>query len=258
VDISGDLAVVSAPFNRQSTSTNDRFGSVYVYDLQTGSELYRLIDDEADSTYIPLALSGTTLVKEKHLYSDRGGIEVFDAPSGQLLWTYGYSQTGSRFDVTNVDIDGNLIAVGLGHGISNIPTVVLLDRTNGTFVSSVDTSIVNLNDSYKREIDLSGNKLIVGSWGAYDPLVGQMVGETTIFDIYSNEKIVSLKSGHVQTNGNFGYALAIEGSRVVVTAPGEDGGQGNVYTFLIPEPSSLVLIAIAFLAINARSSSNRD
>ena len=248
VDISGDLAVVSTPYNR---STGGQFGSLSVFNIQTGRELYQLDGEEGDLFYgISVALEGDTLVKGEPASFDRSRIQVFDAFTGQMRWSYGYPEGGTRFDPKDIEIDGDLIAVGLGSSTYDMPEVVVLDRVTGTLLNRIDTRIDRENDVYKRDIDLSDGRLVVGSWGTYNPnLDSYFVGGATVFDALTDELIASLRTPHPEAHGDFGYAVAIEGGHVLIGAPGEDSNQGIVYSYAIPEPAPILLAAFGVLTI---------
>lgn len=254
VDISGDLAVVSTPFNRSTEShVGSQFGSLFTYNIQTGETLYQLDGEVGDDFYgMSVALEGDTLVRGEPASFGQSRIHVFDAFTGQMRWSYGYPEGGARFDPKDVEIDGDLIAVGLGSGLYDMPEVVVLDRVAGTLINHIDTRLGSEGDGYKRDVDLSGNRVVVGSWGTSHPGIdGPFVGEATVFDAFTDAVIANWRSPHPESFGEFGYAVGIEGDHVLVAAPGEDSNQGIVYSYVIPEPATIWLSVFSLFAIKA-------
>lgn len=250
VAISDGLAVLGTP----TFEIDGRdYGATFVYDARSGSLLYRL---NGPTSFFKrnfgsrVAIDENTLAVVSPGELTRNEISVFDAQTGQFRWSYGYSSQVDQFLPNDIAIDGDLIALGARMSGDDIAEVIVLDRSSGELINRIDTRVENENDDYKREIDISGDRLAVGSWGTFEEGIGYYVGSVSLFDINSGDYLGGIPNPTPNVEDIFGYSISLDGDRLIVGAPGENEGLGLVYSFhLVPEPSTFsCLLSIVSLA----------
>ena len=251
VDVSGDLAVVGAPFGGTGPYPNNDVGSAFIFDVKTGKQIRRF---DGSSSFIDdfgqaVAIEGTTVVISAPETFTRGSVHVYDALTGKSKWDYGFPE-GNAFDPFGKDvaIDGDYIAVAAGRGLYDMPQVLIFDRESGEVISRASTSLGIENEQYKRQMDFSAGKLLVGSWGTYQNEVGYNTGNAALFDAFTGEllEIFGLEDG--QTQDAFGFSVAIDHNSVLIGAPGIQLGRGGAYLYRVPEPSAAASLGAAMIA----------
>ena len=243
VDISDGVAVLGTP----------TIEAAFLYNAVTGARISRINgpttfgkDDFATS----VAIEGDTVAITSPGFGGRGDIYIVDSQSGALRWKYGKSTTGEDFYVKDVVIDADRVVVGGGSWISfDMPTAYVLDRSTGTLIREIDTRVVNENDGYRDQLDVSGDRLVVGSWGTYEN-GDYYTGAVHSFDVVTGDYMGTIKNPDPMPGDEFGFAVALDNGRLVVGAPGIDtnrGNQGLTYSYLVPEPTTVWLVASASL-----------
>lgn len=200
-------------------------------------------DGSADDSFgQKIALSGNTLVVQA-LGDDgpwgTGSVYVFvrDAANQWGLHTK-LTGTGGSTSVSNrgVAIDNNLLAYGVLEG--SVEKVYVYRRQgtqwtlDGTLIPSDQST--SSNEGFGKSIAISGDTIVVGS--PYHTLQGALNrGSTYIFEKVAGQYTqtqITHAGDSPQAGDNFGSAVAIEGQRVAVGAPGADvSNNGAVYVF---------------------------
>jgi outer membrane protein assembly factor BamB len=253
VDISNGVAVLGVPQAPSSGPFPRDAGAAFVYEALSGNLLHRF---NGPTTFAKrqfgsrVEIEGQTLAISSPSSFTRHDVQVFDALTGQFQWSYGYATTGQQLEVKDIAIDDGFVVVGAGGFGFDMPTAIVLDRVTGTELHRIDTRVPNLNDEYKSQLDVSGNRLVVGSWGTYyAEHGGYYVGDVHIFDVLSGDYVGGVANPFPTSLDNFGYSVAVEGNRLIVGAPAEDSGRGLAYSFvLVPEPATASLTLISVVA----------
>ena len=113
----------------------------------------------------------------------------------------------------------------------------------------IDPRVANENDGYRGQLDPSGDRLVVGSWGTYENGF-YYTGAVHSFDVATGGYLGTIKNPDPMPGDNFGFAVAFENGRLLVGAPGIDnsrGNQGLTYFYQIPEPTTIALAKFAML-----------
>lgn len=256
VDISDGRAILGVPLAQSSGSFPQDAGAAYLYDARTGSLLRQFngpttaFKREFGSN---VAIEGNTLAIRSASDFGRDDLRVYDATTGQLQWSYGYGTNGQQLQVKDIAIDNGVVVVGAGTSVFDMPTALVLDRSSGSVLNRIDTRVPNLNDGYKSQLDVSGNRLVVGSWGTYHEPYGYYVGDVHIFDLTSGNHLGSVANPLPSSLDDFGFAVAIEGDRLIVGAPSESSNRGLTFSYLIPEPATATyLLVVALVATGLR------
>jgi hypothetical protein len=107
------------------------------------------------------------------------------------------------------------------------------------------------------QLDVSGDRLVVGSWGTLHN--GKYyVGDAHVFDVNSGQFLGSVANPSQSGGDDFGFAVAIEGNRLIVGAPSENSSSGMTYSFfLVPEQSMASLLILTLLGLPRRLRAGR-
>jgi outer membrane protein assembly factor BamB len=258
VDISNGRAVLGVPLAQSSEPFSRDAGAAFVYDARGGNLLYQIdgptnaFKREFGST---VAIEEHTLAVSSPSDAEQHDIKVYDARTGKLQWSFGYATTGRRLQVKEIAVDNELIVVGAGASVFDMPEALVLDRSSGALLNRINTRVQNLNDGYKNQLDVSCGRLFVGSWGTFYEDTGDYVGAVNVFDVSSGDYLGRIVNPSPIAGDYFGYSVAVDGNRLVVGSPGEN----MTYSFLIvPEPSIgsfLLILAVAAVPIRLRFAS---
>lgn len=254
VDISNGIAVLGAPTVEFGGAFTTDYGAAFLYNALTGAQIKRI---NGPTTFNKrgfgrsVAIEGDTVAITSPSFGGRDDVYAVDSHTGSLQWTYGRSTTGGDFFVKDVVIDGDRVVVGGGGPglIFDMPTAYVLDRTSGAIIREIDTRVVNENDGYRDQLDLSGDRLVVGSWGTYEG-GDYYIGAVHSFDVATGDFLETIKNPVPMPGDEFGFAVALENGRLVVGAPGIDtnrGNQGLTYSYVVPEPTTLAPAVLALL-----------
>lgn len=190
VAISGNLAVVGA--DREDGTGNAR-GAAYVFDLTTGTELFKLVASDAEDLDLfgssvavsgDLALIGAT-GEDGDGGSSRGAVYVFDLISGIELFKLTASDA-EDFDLygASVAISGNLAVIGArsedGNG-SDRGSVYVCDLASGEELYKFITSDAFDGDQIGFSVAISGTLAISGA--PYADSGGSSRGAAYVFEI---------------------------------------------------------------------------
>ena len=185
VALQGTTAVIAAPFDDDNGTSA---GSVYVLDLTTGQQTFKLLASDGTTNQ----LFGADLDVDGGLaiigapYDDAAGVNagaayVFDLDTGQELYKFVSSQpiAGGLFG-NRVSISGNYAAVGAtGELVAGEESgaAYVFDLLTGAEVTRVEPSIGNLWSNFDR-VAIDGGLLTVGAPGM--ELLGGIASEGTV------------------------------------------------------------------------------
>lgn len=256
--ISGDTLVVGS--SRNNTGADDA-GSVYVFDLAspTPGVPAHVIDnpDPAAGDWFgsSVGLSGSRLLvgapRDDAGAPNAGSAYVFDLgsptptlpvallanPAPALNDEFGFSVAvsgtnvviGSRMDDNFAADAGDVMVYDLSSGSPAVP------------VSSLTRPAPNQEDYFGTSVSISGSRVVVGAPGA--DLAANEGGAAYVYELSSATSTVPadiLGTGVERVADWLGAAVAIDGTKVMVTAPQQDGdthNRGAAYLF-DPDPPS--------------------
>ena len=194
----------------------------YLYNAQTGGFLRQFtgpVTSGKSEFGRTVAIEGNTIAIRSPGNFNRDDVRVYDANTGSLQWSYGYGTTGQAQYFRDIAIDGGVVVVGAARYRSKCAYALVLDRSTGALQNTIDTQVPNENDDFKIDLDVSGNRLVVGSWGTYQAPYGSFVGAANLFDITSGGFLGSITNPFPTGGDDFGFAVALEGDRLIVGAP---------------------------------------
>ena len=138
----------------------------------------------------------------------------------------------------SVAADGNYLVAGAPYddtGGYNLGVVKVFHAGSGQLIHVIPNPANTSNSRFGSAVSLSGSWLAVGS--PRDRTGSISAGSVSIFDLASEtptSPLFTLNSPAPESDGYFGYSVAISGSRVVVGAYREDSGatdSGTAYVF---------------------------
>jgi hypothetical protein len=103
-------------------------------------------------------------------------------------------------------------------------------NTDGSSQVSISASDGNSDDKFGFSVAVSGSKVAIGAYGSPN---NTAVGAVYVFDADGSNQ-VKIVPTNGDANDEFGYSVAINGTKVIVGSPGDDDNGGNsgcVYTY---------------------------
>ena len=261
VAVDGGYTVVGAPFD--DTQVNDS-GLVKVFDSASGALLYVLPNPTPagnDQFGYSVAVSGNRVVvgarRDDALATDAGAVYVFDlasaTPTVPATTLNNPTATADDFFGHSVAISGSRVVVGSPFddtGASAAGRAYVYDL--GTATPSVPLHTLNnpgpaAADQFGWSVAISGTRVVVGAFaddtGAVD------AGSAYVYSISSGTPTVpvnTLNNPGPAVNDQFGAAVAISGTRVVVGASLDDTGasdSGSTYVYDVAGGTPTVPVA---------------
>ena len=261
--ISGNLMVVGVPLDDTGESDS---GRAYVYDLSSGTPhipvatLNNPSPAVSDRFGYTVAISGTRVVVGAYLddtgVTDAGSAYVYDLSSGtplvpMVIYKPGPAQS-ERFGYS-VAISGTRVVVGDyfdDTGATNAGTVYVYDLSSGTPtapVSTLNSPSPTAGGVFGCSVAISGTRLMVGAYG--NDTGATNAGIAYVYDLSSGTPtvpIATLNNPSPAAEDNFGWSVAISGTRAVVGAYRDDAGAsdaGSAYVYDLSSATPTVPVA---------------
>ena len=240
VAISGSTIVVGA---HGDNAGEYAAGSAYVFDAASGNLLHTLNNptpDASDEFGYSVAISGNTIVVGAHGDNTNatcaGSAYVFDAASGDLLWTLN-NPTPDAYDRFgwSVAVSGSTIVVGAFWDDTGMPQAGLayvFDAVSGDLLWTLNNPTPAADDEFGYSVAISGSTIVVGAGG--DNTGTTHAGSAYVFDAESGTLLRTLNNPTPDADDEFGYSVAISGNTIVVGAYWDDtlaADAGTAYVF---------------------------
>lgn len=161
-----------------------------------------------------------------------GQANLFDAGSGDLLHTFDDPTPtagpagGDRFGYS-VAVDGDHVLIGAprdGTEATDIGQAYLFDAGTGSLLHTFDDPTPTDVDRFGDSVAIDGRHVLIGASG--DDTNGDFVGQAHLFDAETGSLLRTFDDPTVTGSDNFGSAVAIDGNRALIGAPG-DGTNGS-------------------------------
>jgi len=263
VAVSDRYAVVAA-FEEGQVPAN--VGAVYVYDLRSATPtvpaftLHKPNPTFNDQFGNAVALSGARVVVGTRFddagASDSGSAYVFDlasaTPTVPAFTLANPHPSASSYFGTSVAISGTRVVVGAPQddtGLNDAGSAYVYDLTSGTPTAPVFTlnnPAAALSDFFGWSVAISGTRVVVGA--NQDDAGATNAGSVYVYDVAGanpTTPIYTLANPTPVANEDFGYSVAIDGTRLVVGAFQEmtgavDAGAAYVYNLTSGTPTTPV------------------
>ncbi|MEW5917018.1 MAG: hypothetical protein AB1762_11455, partial [Gemmatimonadota bacterium] len=161
---------------------------------------------------------------------------LFAGTNGQALRTFP-NPTPAEGDLFGWSIAGDSSKVFIGapcddSGAANAGSVYLFDNSTGELLRTFQKPIVTPNDSFGYSVAAFDGKLLVGA--PRDDTGAFQTGAVYLLDVETGALIRQFADPTPATGNLFGFAVASDGSRVFIGAPGDDAhgeDAGAVHVF---------------------------
>jgi len=223
-------------------------GAVYLFDIQTGQQVYKLIADDGaredqfgyaiDISDGKIAIGAPT--EDDDEVEDTGAVYLFDIETGtqiaKLIASDG--EVGDWFG-SAVAIDGDLVAVGASDDDdfgAYSGSVYLFDVQSGSQLHKLHPSDADETALFGWSLAMQDGLLAIGArWVSQDR---QSPGSAYLFDASTGEEINVLVASDYSAGQTLGYSIALDnGSIAVGSVQDRDNGgsAGAAYLFALPE-----------------------
>lgn len=234
--ISGNIAVVGSYRSTQGDAVNA--GSVYVFDVSTGNQLFKLTANDGasgDMFGYSVSISGNIAIvgspRNNAAGTYSGSAYLFDVNTGnQLAKITSNDISSDNFFGSSVAISGNTAIVGASNNSA------YLFSTSGGQIAKLTASDGVWGDGFGRSVSICGNTAIVGSPGNDD--AGTSSGSAYLFNTANGNQIAKLTASDADEMDNFGSGVAIGNGRAIVGAMYDESAAewgGSAYIFETPE-----------------------
>jgi hypothetical protein len=257
VAISGSKVVATAPLFDNGFANS---GAAYVYDLNSGTPavpLHTLNNPAAaaeDNFGNSVTLAGSLVVvgiaRDDQGGEDSGVACVYDLNSGTPTtpvltvtnpgapasdeFGHAVSLSGNRLLVTAPDDD-----VGISLDVGSAYLFDLSSGTPATPLRNFSDPSPSSHEEFGYSVALSGNLAVVGS--QKDDKGASNAGSVTLFNLaaaFPEQPLLVLENPSPSSNDYFGTAVAVAGTKVVVSAYQDDTGGNNAGTVYIFDTTS--------------------
>jgi sulfur relay (sulfurtransferase) DsrC/TusE family protein len=264
VAISGTRVVVGAWLD--DTGMFDA-GSAYVYDLSSGSPMVPVATlnnpgPAANDWFgISVAISGTRVVvgasRDDTGATDTGSAYVYDLSSGTpavpVATLNNPGPAPSDEFGSSVAISGTRVVVGAAldnAGATDAGSAYVYDLSSGTPavpVATLNNPAPAASDQFGFPVAMSGTRVVVGA--RLDDTGASNAGSAYVYNLTSGTPTVpvtTLNNPGPATSDQFGFSVAISGTRMVVGTPVDDTGAtdaGSAYVYDLSSGTPAVPVA---------------
>ena len=230
-----------------------RAGAVYIFDLATGQQRYKLFaPDATEQDQFGLSVdihNGVVIVGAAFndiAYNNSGSVYLFDAASGQLIdqWQSPDPATAQLFG-RDVAIHGDTAIVGAAYDDTlgaDAGTAYVFDVPTGQPLHKLLPDDGEAQDYFGFTLDYNGGLAVIGA--RYEDDLGANAGAAYLFDPSTGTQIAKLLAGDGAADDRFGRGVAIAGGIAVVGAyrhdlPYYDTGAAYVFSAASDCPADL-------------------
>ena len=230
VAISGNIAMVGAWGDSEA---GEYAGAVYVFDVATGTELYKLIPDDPSDVFGgraaafgsatamvgTLGIVGTVFQDAAYIYDLSTGEKLFDlAPDDPHPPSNGFFP-GTVFG-WGVDLSGELAVVGAyaeSEFGDNAGAAYVFDTTTGEMLHKLTASDAGANQFFGNpgKIAVDQDTIVIGALESNN----RDRGKAHIFDAKTGKEQILLETPPDDMDNYFADGVAISGNSVILTAP---------------------------------------
>lgn len=229
VALNGSIAAVGVPHSLHGIQTWP--GAAYVFDIETGEQRLRVMQpDGEDGDFFGndvLIHEGRLIVsayRDTHHAIRCGSVYVFELKSGRLL--HKITPADPAEDMAfgdSIAASGNRLVIAAYHDDDNgrnSGSVYVYDIRTAQQLHKITPSDGFEEQSFGRSVAVEAQRLVVGA--ANDDTRGRRAGATYLFDVATGEQITKLLASDGVEFDEFGVAVGLSGSHLLVGARGVD------------------------------------
>ncbi len=259
VDIGGGLGAIGNPGDDDA---NSDAGSVFLYNLTTGSNLHILTAGDAGTTDqlgSAVATDGTHVVggapgADAGSTVGAGAAYVFDTSTGtqQHKLTASDGVQNDLFGIS-VDISGDRIIIGAPFHDADGETAgaaYVFDTSDGSQLFKLVPDDIAAGDQFGISVGISGDFAIIGS--EFDDDDGLSSGSAYVFDLTTGNQISKFTASDAAQGDFLGGAVALDAGKAIIGATLDDdlgNSSGSAYLASVPEPEAYALFISLTLTI---------
>jgi hypothetical protein len=242
VAISGSIVVVGAPLETAQGFASA--GHAWIFNTANGSHFMLSGDPQTDGEFgSSVAISDSFVVvgapgETSAGFSFAGNIYTFESTTGDVLTGFGSpnAQTDGRFGFSvAIRDETELVGAPGEEASSNIAAghAYTFDVISGIEISEYTSPSIESNESFGWSVAINATDILVSA--TFETASGDANGGHAWMFVISTGVATKLTSPNVQTGGEFGWSVAMDGKRAVVGAPGEtvsgDSAAGHAYVY---------------------------
>lgn len=233
VSLLGDGLLAGAPSDESAP------GAAYLLDLTTGTQTHKLLPPASlpdDFFGFSTALTSNLAVvgDPGNPFADTlpvGRAYVYDRTTGDLERTLvaSDSTSGDEFGFSMSAV-GNRAIFGAPAGGQGAGAAYIYDVASGSETFKLTASDPVNGADFGYSVAISDQFAVVGAPGNFDTL-GLVPGAAYVFDMTTGTQLMKLQPTDSVDGDEFGWSVAVDGSRAVIGAPAGGVGQGAAYLF---------------------------
>jgi outer membrane protein assembly factor BamB len=236
-DLGWSIALADGLVLAGAPQTGPAHGSAYLFDAATGAELHELtlIGNNPWETGTSVALHDGVAYVGSPQIDVTGAVHRFDVITGAELGFLLPPTGGGDFGEL-MAVDGDLLAIGAPFNGSSIGSVFVYDLASGAAPETLSLGSTPGLDDYIHALDIAGELVLVGKH--LSDVTGNANGEALLLDRRTGQALEVVSVDGLATNDFFGHGVAIDGTTMMVGAPGkDDAGEdaGMVYLRTVPD-----------------------
>ena len=237
LDIHGSTVLIGAPKNSDFGSST---GSAYVFNAVDGSFVRKIIgfgSNTSDQFGWAVAVHGNLAVVGAPGRAPNGRVFLLDLAAETEIAVIDHPESGinARFG-SSVDTDGTTVIVGAenGHGNQNYSGSAYLFDTAGNYLRELIAPDGRTSDDLgKYDVAVQGGLALVGA-SSHPNHAGTLSGSAYLFDVSTGALVDEVLPNDLGQRDQFGRALALSGSRALVSSPFDSHtgpSAGSAYLF---------------------------
>ena len=240
VAISGDLAVVGAPFDQDNGPSS---GSIYLFDLDTGAQLAKLVPNDGNEGHrfgYSVAIQGGTIFSGA-IYAlgpahNAGSVYLFDAVTHQEIGRLQASDSAPGYQFgSSIDVSGDVAIVGAPNYDSARGCAYIFDVSdpaNPQELNKITATDSSPLDYFGADVAINDE---IAAVGAPNADVGSLrdIGSAYLFDVNTGVQLSRITPPWTLTNA-FATSVSISGENIVIGDPGTNldfQSSGIAYVF---------------------------
>lgn len=169
-------------------------------------------------------------------FDNPGQAHLFDSWTGNLLHTFDDpTNTDRDWFGYSVALDSNFVLIGAPHDDTkgnHSGQAHLFDASTGSLIRTFNAPFPSVTSNFGHSLAINGNLALIGE--PANSRHGFAVGQAHLFDLLTGNLIRTFSDPSSTTQDQFGESVDIEGSYVLIGAPGDDtralnAGQGYLF-----------------------------
>ena len=251
VAISGNRAIVGA---NSDDDAGSRSGSAYVFDVTTGTQLYKLTASDAAASAefgCAVAMDGNYAAVGARSagasWSLKGKAYLYDVgTAAELAMLQASDIANFAYFGWSVAVDDETLVVGSpgsrNGGASYTGSAYVFDIPTLAELAKLTASDQAGSDWFGRTVAIDGDFIVAGA--PEDDDAGSKSGSAYWYDSTTYAELDKLTASDAAADDRFGNCVAVSGDYTIVGINQFSAAVNGAYVFVIPEPATMSLLAL--------------